>query len=484
MIYTGSDSVRHQLATALGASTVAVSEKRPIYDVNASMVGGERGGLIRQRGCNGLWDAGRCTGLQADSELIDTVPAGAPHTVYIPSESRLLMPYSCLPRCEVKDELGDTIVWPWEGGSDGVSHRRRPRSEISIDAAVKKALAMATQKGDGGTGSTGVRAWIAFCVELEVTPHRPLDPSEPLWVKLEEEWLAMRFVCSLVEKRGIKPRTAASYFGEAQSWHLRTHGIKLASGIKLERLAQMLKGLRREHGDSSRRVRRGLRAADLRRAMDHFLDPKRPQHANMRAALATAFQGLLRGAEFTVLKDWNAELDMSRGDVAALSVERLVLMMRPAKNMNHLKGKTVPLVIGAGGAHLDAVAEVNNMLVVDPTVYGERGGSKAAAIPLFRDAMGKALKSDDVRKWIQMAMCWLGLDSRHFGLHSLRIGGATALFAAGADPLVIRTMGRWSSDCYRLYVRACFSQTMGWTRIAGSTQVEDIAGEFEEVDSY
>ena len=30
---------------------------------------------------------------------------------------------------------------------------------------------------------------------------------------------------------------------------------------------------------------------------------------------------------------------------------------------------------------------------------------------------------------------------------------------AGADPLVIRTMGRWSSDCYRLYVRACFGAT-------------------------
>ena len=35
-----------------------------------------------------------------------------------------------------------------------------------------------------------------------------------------------------------------------------------------------------------------------------------------------------------------------------------------------------------------------------------------------------------------------------FGAHSLRIGGATALFAAGAETIHIRTMGRWSSDCY------------------------------------
>jgi hypothetical protein len=72
----------------------------------------------------------------------------------------------------------------------------------------------------------------------------------------------------------------------------------------------------------------------------------------------------------------------------------------------------------------------------------------------------------------------------------LRIGGATALFAAGADPMIIRTMGRWSSDIYRLYVRACFPQTIEWSRRAGSQQVHDVAQEFrsrqefEEVDSY
>jgi len=45
-------------------------------------------------------------------------------------------------------------------------------------------------------------------------------------------------------------------------------------------------------------------------------------------------------------------------------------------------------------------------------------------------------------------------------------------------------MGRWSSDCYRLYVRACFNQTLEWTQRAGSTVVDDVAGEFKEVDCY
>ena len=48
----------------------------------------------------------------------------------------------------------------------------------------------------------------------------------------------------------------------------------------------------------------------------------------------------------------------------------------------------------------------------------------------------------------------------------------------------IMTMGRWSSDCYRLYVRACFGHAVEWSRKAGSTSVDDVAEEYKEVDCY
>ena len=90
-----------------------------------------------------------------------------------------------------------------------------------------------------------------------------------------------------------------------------------------------------------------------------------------------------------------------------------------------------------------------------------------------------------MRQITRMLMHSVGEDPKQFGLHSFRIGGATALFAAGATPLTIRMMGRWSSDGYRLYVRACYEQTLAWTARCGSTQVHDFAGEFgQEADYY
>lgn len=218
--------------------------------------------------------------------------------------------------------------------------------------------------------------------------------------------------------------------------------------------------------------------------MDACLDPSIPAHANMRAALALGFQGLLRGAEFAVdgARRWSEHANLSRADVKRCDTTVLAMMIHPCKNMHHLEGKTCPLVIGAGGRYIDAAAEVANLFRVDHIPEARR-----ASTPLFRDpATGLAITTEAVRNLVQSLMQRCGEDPREFGSHSLRIGGATALFASGASPTVIRTMGRWSSDLYKLYVRASFEQTVAWSRRAGSATVHDIAGirDFDEVDDY
>ena len=352
---------------------------------------------------------------------------------------------------------------------------RPARSWHRLDDKVNLGLDQASRDGKRGRTHTGVKAWFAFCDDLGTQADRPMDPNEPLWAKLEEEWMCMRFVCALTER--VTPESARVYFSSVQGWHAREHGVKLAGGLKLERLPQMLKGLRRVIGDAPRQIRRGIAPQALKKAFDLVLDPNDPQHANIRAALATALQGLLRSAEFCSETIRGALL---REDIAQINGSQMVVMMHPCKNMHHLSGKTCPLVIGAGGQHIDAVWEVQNMLRVDPTPVGREGTT-----PLFRNpSTNDPLKYKDILGITKDLMTAIGEDASQFGTHSYRIGGATALFVAGANETVIRTMGRWSSDIHRLYVRACFEQCCDWTRRAGSTQVSDLAGAFDEVDYY
>ena len=405
--------------------------------------------------------------------------APAHEELFLPSSSRLTNARV------VVDADGAPIQWPWEtstyltGGIGVGSSMSRPvRAWHPLDVSVNAGLDQASRDGKRGRTHTGVKAWFAFCEDTMGTQaDRPMDPNEPLWAKLEEEWLAMRFVCALVEERGISTDSARVYFSSLQGWHAREHGVKLAGGLKLERLPQMLKGLRRIIGDQPRAVRRGIAPQALKKAFDLVLDPSNPVHANIRAALATALQGLLRSAEFTS----SDKRDMlTRDDLVQLNDDQMVIMMHPCKNMHHLSGKTCPLVIGAGGEFVDAVWEVANLLRIDPTPPGLEGTT-----PLFRDPSTNApLSYQLVLDVTRQLMRAIGEDESQFGTHSYRIGGATALFAAGANETVIRTMGRWSSDLHRLYVRACFEQCVDWTRRAGSTQVSDLSGTFDEVDYY
>ena len=293
----------------------------------------------------------------------------------------------------------------------------------------------------------------------------------------------MCFVCSLITHRGITVRSAGNYWSAVQGWHLRVHGVKIGAGIKMERLPQMLKGLRREYGDPERRVRRGISPQALKKAMDLCLNPDAPAHANIRAALACALQGLLRSSEFALDpgKIWSAVHHISRADIAQLKETEMTLMIAPCKNGEHLRGKTCALVIGGGGELVDAVWEVRNMLRVDPLLPGQ----DPRRVPLFRVPGGvEPLRTDQILRVTRQLMTAIGEEPAQFGTHSFRIGGATALFAAGADETVIRTMGRWSSDIHQLYVRACYERCCDWTRRAGSTVVTDVILDFDEVEHY
>ena len=119
-----------------------------------------------------------------------------------------------------------------------------------LDDLVNLALDNCSADGQRGRLHTGVKAWKGFCRDvMHTSPHRPMDPNQPLLAKLQEEWLFMQFACALVETRDIQWSTLKGYCYAVQGWHAHEHGIKLAAGLKMERLPAMLKGLRRQMGD-------------------------------------------------------------------------------------------------------------------------------------------------------------------------------------------------------------------------------------------
>ena len=102
----------------------------------------------------------------------------------------------------VREGSGEPICWPWdERAHSGAFAPRQQPAAHRTDSLRQRAMNASCASGDMGRGATGVKHWRSFCSE-ERTPHdRPIDPNAPLWVKLQEELLAMQFVCALVEGR-------------------------------------------------------------------------------------------------------------------------------------------------------------------------------------------------------------------------------------------------------------------------------------------
>ena len=63
------------------------------------------------------------------------------------------------------------------------------------------------------------------------------------------------------------------------------------------------------------------------------------------------------------------------------------------------------------------------------------------------------LTRSSVTKLLRDSARSAGLPYRSLKGHSFRIGAASTAAAAGLPDWLIKVLGRWSSDCYQLYIR-------------------------------
>ncbi len=73
--------------------------------------------------------------------------------------------------------------------------------------------------------------------------------------------------------------------------------------------------------------------------------------------------------------------------------------------------------------------------------------------PYFVKAGSVIFTKQDAMKALRSLVALEGLNPAHFGLHSLRQGGATALAASGAADCEIQNTGDWTSNAHAIYTR-------------------------------
>jgi hypothetical protein len=348
-----------------------------------------------------------------------------------------------------------------------------------LDEAKRRFLDASMADRKGGSGSTGVRYWLIYCVYgLGASPIQ--DPRDASWetaLQYEDRlegmavWIAVCKPCGNVVSHG----SIKKYISSVRAWYRRWYRARLGLGAEGSRIGDVLKGYAREVPQPPPLERYGCAPRDLMAGLD------RVNASQMwRSATTFAVAVLARGCEIA--------LDSSRKEVFEISEHMTVLdvdfffvksvrharvRMRKRKDLRVLRGKQATVIVAGGGSIFDAADELHRWIEL------RRALGIPDDAPLFCHTDGSMITVDQVRDLVKGVMEAVGKLPQHYGAHSLRIGGATAALAAGVPPQLIRLLGRWSSDVYQIYCRMSSQAAITAGQQLASSDV-DAVEEFHE----
>ena len=162
------------------------------------------------------------------------------------------------------------------------------------------------------------------------------------------------------------------------------------------------------------------------------------------AAFTTAFFGFLRCSEYTAPSPSHFDKD------------RTLLCSDLTIDGNgywlHIKeSKTDPFCLGVDLFLSRSHHSVCPVKALEK--YMARSRSRALDLPLFSHADGPFLTPLRLTSMLRSLLHKLGYNEDQYAGHSFRIGAATTAAAAGLSDWLIKTLGRWSSDCYQRYIQ-------------------------------
>lgn len=177
------------------------------------------------------------------------------------------------------------------------------------------------------------------------------------------------------------------------------------------------------------------------------------------SALCVGFFFLLRASEYldTGYVDYERGLRgcdvrlQEKGEPCPLGrisfADEVVITIRGSKTDVYNRGESRNRF--CSGTELCPVKTTQGLFKHFPQRYS--GGSEALDL-LFRTGDGKVVPRAAITALIEKAAKSLGVLDGDFSTHSLRFGGASAIWAAYSDTTLVKRWGRWSSESFQTYL--------------------------------
>ena len=269
--------------------------------------------------------------------------------------------------------------------------------------------------------------FLSFCRQHSLQPY----PLQELTVRLFTTFLA---------------RTASHSTIQTYLAGIRHHHVELGFQSPYEHMHQLrllLKGIKRIKGSTSKPPRLAvtmerMKLLKVKLRASHF---SHQDQCMLWAAFTLAFFGFLRASEYCAptKHSFDPSSTLLVRDISVL-VNKIVVKVKVSKCDPFRRGQAVELA--PSGRSICPVRAMSKHLQ----------NCKSSDRPVFIFTDGKFL----TRRLVSSIMKQLiGNDKNcaRISSHGFRIGAATTAAAANIPDRIIKTLGRWSSDTYQLYIR-------------------------------
>lgn len=170
----------------------------------------------------------------------------------------------------------------------------------------------------------------------------------------------------------------------------------------------------------------------------------------LKAVFVTSFFGFLRCGEIAISQpEFDPSKHICLNDVTFCETH-VQLLLRSSKTDPYKKGIVIPLFKSESNTDLCPYRALTQYVELRKINFQNNLLSNS---PFFLTENGKALSRSYFMMHIKHILARLGYDNSHYSGHSLRVGAATSASAARLEDHLIQTLGRWSSDCYKTYIR-------------------------------
>lgn len=164
------------------------------------------------------------------------------------------------------------------------------------------------------------------------------------------------------------------------------------------------------------------------------------------SAFSLSFFGLLRIGEITISKACEAPRIIQYSNIEIVkesNVYYILLTIKFSKTDQFGISNTIQINEEKVNFTVCPVRTLKKFLGVRPHFFG----------PLYCHFNKKPVTRNQFIKVLQDCLKYLGFAQEAIKCHSFRIGGCTYLFQKGTDEAMIKKKGRWTSDCFKRYIR-------------------------------